>query len=241
MPSLKTKTRRKSVKKTTSKNSTTAPARGSQKLLFWPIVALTFLLWVAYRSLFDFPVWFDETLGKAIFFALPVWFYVTMTRSQQIVDAFSIAKIKTGLLQGIAYGGMFGFAASLIALFSRGGQVQSVLLFSSDTFWWEFFLALMTGFWETLFFFAFVMTIIQIIYKKWPLINQVLLTSLVFIVFHVPNLVQLFSGRFLLGYILLIWAFSVGQAFIYARRQNAYALVLSHAIWGMVLLIHVQN
>jgi hypothetical protein len=234
MPSLKTKQK-------TSNSRKIATARGSQKMLFWPVVALTFILWVAYRTLFDFPVWFDETLGKAIFFALPVWFFIMMTQNKEIVEAFSIAKIKQGLLQGIAFGGMFGFAASLVSLFSRGVQLQAAPLFMSDAFWWEFFLALMTGFWETLFFFAFVMTLIQMIYKKWPLLNQVLLTSCVFILFHIPNLVHLFSGRFLLGYIFLIWAFSIGQAFIYARRQNAYTLVISHAIWGMVLLVHVAN
>jgi hypothetical protein len=236
-----TSSRSKKSSRKTSKSRKQATVQASQKLLFWPIVALTFLLWVAYRSLFNLGVLFDETLGKAIFFGLPVWFFITMTRTQQIVDAFDVTKIKQGLLQGIAFGGIFGFVATLAKLYSSGASVEAAPLFASNTFWWEFFLALMTGFWETMFFFAFVMTMIQLLFKKWPLINQVLLTSLVFIIFHVPNLSILFSGGYFIGYLILIWAFSVGQAFLYARRQNAYTLVISHAIWGMVLLVHVAN
>lgn len=214
---------------------------GAAALLFWPVVGLTLLLWVVYRSLFQFPVWFDETLGKAIFFGLPVWFYVSMTRVTEIPDALAFNKLKPGLLQGIAFGGVFGFAVTLASLFRTGESVQAALLFSSNAFWWEFFLALMTGFWETLFFFAFVMTIIQLMYRKWSLLQQVLLTSVVFIVFHLPNLVLMFAGPYLVSYIVLIWAFSIGQAFIYSRNQNAYTLLISQAIWGMVLLVHVMN
>jgi hypothetical protein len=211
----------------------------SASLLFWPVVGLTLLLWVLYRTLYDFPVWFDETLGKAIFFGLPVWFFVTMTRSMDVVDAFSFSKMKNGLLQGIAFGGIYGFAATILSLARSGAEVQTALLFSSNAFWWEFFLALMTGFWETLFFFAFVMTLIQKFNYKWSLLNQVLATSLVFIIFHLPNIALLFAGQYVLGYIFLIWAFGLGQAFIYSRHQNAYTLVISHAIWGMVLLVHM--
>lgn len=233
MPSAKAKPRSKKKLPLVLKKSTGAT------LLFWPIVALTLILWVLYRTLYDFPVWFDETLGKAIFFGLPVWFFVTMTNATEVVEAFAVSKLKRGLLQGIAFGGLFGFVATIASLVRSGSDVQAVQLFNSNAFWWEFFLALMTGFWETLFFFAFVMTLIQQTKHKWSLINQVLLTSLVFIVFHIPNLLLLFTGTYAIGYIFLIWAFSVGQAFIYARHQNAYALVVGHAIWGMVLLVHV--
>lgn len=233
MPSNKPKTRAKKKLTVTLKKTTGAT------LLFWPIVALTLILWVLYRTLYDFPVWFDETLGKAIFFGLPVWFFVTMTKTNEVVDAFKESKLKQGLLQGVAFGGIFGFIATLASLARSGSDVQAALLFSSNVFWWEFFLALMTGFWETLFFFAFVMTLIQQTKQHWSLVNQVLLTSLVFIIFHIPNLLLLFSGPYAIGYILLVWAFSVGQAFIYARHQNAYTLIVSHAIWGMVLLVHV--
>lgn len=247
MPSKKANTRVR--KHATTRHSAAASSAqagnrrltGAAALLFWPVVGLTLLLWVVYRSLFQFPVWFDETLGKAIFFGLPVWFYVSMTRVMEIPDALAFYKLKPGLLQGIAFGGIFGFAMTLVNLFTSSEVVQAAPLFSSNAFWWEFFLALMTGFWETLFFFAFVMTIIQLMYRKWSLLQQVLLTSVVFIVFHLPNLVLLFAGPYLFSYIILIWVFSIGQAFIYARNQNAYTLMISQAIWGMVLLVHIMN
>jgi hypothetical protein len=203
------------------------------------MVILSLIMWVLYRRLFIFPVWFDETLGKAVFFGLPVMLYVGMTGEKAISDSFSFEKIKPGLLQGIAFGGLFGFAASIVQLVSSGDQVQASVLFAANSFWQDFLMALMTGFWETVFFFSFVMTVIQIVKKNWSLVQQVMLTSLVFMIFHLPNILLRFSGSYIIGYIILLSGFAVGQAFIYSRRQNGYTLVLSHAIWGMVLLEHV--
>lgn len=215
-----------------------AARRLQQHQAFFPLLILSLVLWVVYRSVFAFPIWFDETLGKAIFFGIPVWLYATVFDYQPILDSFAASKMKRGLLLGIAFGGLFGFAGSIFALSSQGSQVEAVMLFAFPQFWWEFFLSLMTAFWETLFFFSWVMTVIQDRYQRWPLLNQVLLTSAVFVVFHLPNTLLRFDASQVPGQLFLLFLFALGQALIYARRQNAYALVLSHAIWGMVLLIH---
>ena len=52
------------------KLKTKALLRKQKNEAFLPILLLTFLLWLFYRSIFHFPVWFDESLGKLIFFAL---------------------------------------------------------------------------------------------------------------------------------------------------------------------------
>ena len=121
-------------------------------IAFVPLLLLVFVMWVAYRVLFHFPVWFDETLGKAVFFGLPVWLYLVMSRSKSMAETMSPRALKPGLLLGLAFGGIFGFAGTLISLLKKGVIVQSAPLFTSDIFWWEFFFAMMTGFWESLFF-----------------------------------------------------------------------------------------
>lgn len=210
-------------------------------LFFTPVLFLSLVVWIVYRVVFQFPVWFDETIGKAIFFGLPVWLYVTVTRSASVPNTFSLGRLKKGLLLGVAVGGIFGFAGSLISAARPGVVVESALLFSSDAFWWEFFLALCTGFWETLFFFSFVMVVIQEKYKNWALIKQVLVVALIFLVFHVPNMVLRFpSVQAVLFQAFLMTFFAIGQALLFSREQNSYALTLSHAIWGMVLLVHLS-
>ncbi|MBP9820150.1 hypothetical protein KBC79_05450 [Candidatus Woesebacteria bacterium] len=215
------------------------PARFlSDHVAFFPVLFVVLVSWYAYRVLFSFPVWFDETVGKAVFFGFPVWLYVTTTASRAIPDTFAPAKLKPGLLLGIAVGGIFGFVMSLLSLAQRGGVVQAVWLFESPLFWREFLLALLTAFWETLLFFSFAMTVILEKFRSWSMVQQVLLTAVIFLIFHVPNTVLRFDAAGVGGQVFILFLFAVGQAFLFASRRNAYALVLSHAIWGMVLLVH---
>lgn len=207
-------------------------------ILFLPLLTLTLIMWVLYRSLFTFPVWFDETVGKAVFFGLPVWLFITATRTTSIMDSFAGYKMKYGLMLGIALGGIFGFVGSLLSLAQRGQVVEAVWLFNEMSFWREFFLALLTAFWETLLFFSFVMTMVQQKYRHWTDLQQILLVTLIFVLFHIPNALLRYSPEAVAGQVMLLGMFGLGQAYLFASSKNAYALVLSHAIWGMVLLIH---
>ncbi len=207
-------------------------------VIFFPLLTLTLIMWVLYRSLFTFPVWFDETVGKAVFFGLPVWLYITASRDKKIIDSFASYKMQHGLLLGLALGGVFGFVGSLLALAQKGGGVEAVWLFSSMVFWREFLLALLTAFWETLLFYSFVMTVIEHKFASWTMLQQVLITSLIFVLFHIPNTMLRFGPAAVLPQLTLLFLFAIGQAYLFTSSKNAYALVLSHAIWGMVLLIH---
>lgn len=206
--------------------------------LFIPIVGLVLFFWFSYRSLFSFPVWFDESIGKAIFFGLPVWLFVVMTGARQIVETLEWSRFKKGLWLGVAIGGVFGFAGAILAAWQKGGAIQPAQLFAADGFWFEFGLAVLTAFWETLFFFSFIQSIIQGRLKSWGWLNQAILTAVIFLVFHIPNAILRFNGVAIGQQLLLLFFFGLGQALLFTREKNAYALILSHAIWGMVLLVH---
>lgn len=205
---------------------------------FSPLIVLTLVLWFLYRSLFVFPVWFDESIGKAIFFGLPVWLYITVSGFRKIMDSFATAKLQPGIFQGLAIGGIFGFITLFVRLLQNGGTLVGVPVFLADRFVWEFILAILTGFWETLFFYSFVMTVTQDLFTKWSLTKQVMFVSTIFMLFHVPNIFLRFNPTMIVTLIALLWLFSIGQALLFARRQNGYTLVLTHAVWGMVLLIY---
>lgn len=236
MPSKKRATSR--VKKTAKKRTYKSSRKSVRHLAFFPIIFLVFLFWILYRNLFVFPVWFDETIGKAIFFALPVWAYVLITNARMIPESFAFSKMKRGLMLGIAVGGIFGFIASLLGIIQHGGRVQPALLFTTDVFWWEFFLAILTSFWETLFFYSFVMLVINQKFVHWSLLKRVLLTSFIFTIFHLSNTILRFDGAAILYQIFLLSLFSIGQALLFESENNAYSLVLSQTLWGMVLLVH---
>lgn len=199
---------------------------------------MVLVLWLLYRSLFDFPVWFDETVGKALFFGLPVWVYVTITGFDKISETFSSYKLKEGLMLGIAVGGIYGFVMSILSLMQTGAVVEAVMLFDTPAFWREFSLALLTSFWETLLFFSFVMVVVMEKFKSWSMLRTVLFTAVVFLIFHIPNTILRFEGVQILSQLFILALFAIGQALLFYDRKNAFALVLSQAIWGMVLLVH---
>lgn len=246
MPSPRTKKKTSAQVKSRSKmqgSSRVAPSanravKGSHAL-FIPFVILIFILWTVYRVFFDFPIWFDESIGKAVFFGFPVLLYITVTGFAGIAQAVSLNKFKQGVLQGLAFGGIFGFAAALASIASANKTVIPVPFFESGAFWFEFGLALLTGVWESIFFFGFIMTVIQYLWAHWSLGKQVLVVALIFAVFHVPAILVQYTGAgSLAGYIFLVTAFGIGQAFLYARNRNIYTLMVVHAIWGMTLLVH---
>ena len=207
-------------------------------LAFWPILVLCLMLWFLYRALFHFPVWFDETIGKALFFGLPVWLYVSITGYQAISDSINSFKFRPGLMTGLAFGGILGFAATLARYYQNNIPIQAAWVFASDAFWVEFGLALLTGFWETLFFFSFVQSVLQDKYRSWPWLKQLLLTALIFWIFHVPNSLLRFSGAGVWYQLFLMFFFALGQAFLFTYKRNAFTLIITQALWGMVLLIH---
>lgn len=209
-------------------------------VVFIPILILTFMLWMFYRAVFQFPVWFDETIGKALFFGLPVWMYITISQDRKILDSFSWQKFEPGILLGLAFGGLYGFATSIFYVWANGGGVQSVPLFVSPAFWNEFLLALSTGFWETLLFFSFVQTVILQRYHRWSLARQILLTVGIFLLFHLPNMFIRADAVAVGWQLILLSLFALGQALIFYQTKNSYILILSQAFWGLVLLTHAQ-
>ena len=101
-------------------------------LLFWPVLLVVFLIWVAYRYLTSFPVWFDETLGKAVFFGLPIWFYVISTGFRSVAKLFQPEKFWKGVFLGLALGGVFGFFVH------RSWEYYTQKLYAVKFFWHVF-------------------------------------------------------------------------------------------------------
>ncbi|MBP7768858.1 CPBP family intramembrane metalloprotease, partial [Candidatus Woesebacteria bacterium] len=142
-------------------------------------------------------------------------------------------------LLGLAVGGILGFATSIVSLISQDAPVHSVALFTSQQFWGEFLLALFTGFWETILFFSFSLTVLREKYPMWSESNQALLASAIFLVFHLPNILLRFNSvQAVIVQMVLLFLFALGQSFLFIGRRNTFALIISHAIWGMVLLVH---
>ena len=238
MPLKRKPTRARKKKTCRSQKSQATPAQIATHQLFFPMLIFTAIVWFLYRSLFNFPVWFDEIIGKAIFFGLPVWVYINVTGFRPIIDTFRLKKLQPGLMQGLLFGGIFGLVTMGVRFLQTGYHVRPLLLFLDNKFWWEMLLALFTAFWETIFFFSFVMTVVQDRFAHWSLLKQIVLTALVFLVFHIPNSFLRFDLGVITPLLSLLALFAIGQALLFSEKQNAYLLIMTHMIWGMVLLVY---
>lgn len=227
MPSVKNRSKTKQNITTTNK----------QQLLF-PLIALALILWVLYRLLFNFSTFFDETIGKAVFFALPVAFYVAIANDRKILTSFSQQKIKAGLLYGLAVGGLFGFVFAILAVLRQEASFDAEPVYLTSWFWRELALAVLTSFWETLFFFTFFQTVLMDNYKHWSLTKQAVITAFVFLFFHLANIFNNFTGQQIIFTASLLFSFALGQALFFSQLRNAYAAMVIQTIWGMVLLVY---
>jgi len=208
------------------------------RALFPALVSLTLFFWILYRYLFSFSVLFDETFGKAVFFGLPVMIFINSSRNKKIIKAFGRHQLFRGLLRGLAYGGIIGFVGLTFISIKNQSTLISAPVFLADNFWSELFLAILTAFWESIFFFGFIQSVLS---EFWLTKNRgkiIFFSSLIFLLFHLPNILLRFSGLDVSFMIFLLYLFGFGQAILFEREENIYPLIITHTVWGMILLIH---
>jgi len=209
-----------------------------QLYTFFFIMMSLFFVWLAYRSFFTFPVWFDEGVAKALIFGIPVVWFASQSRFISTELGINDNQLFPGLFLGIAIGGLYGFAGLLIQV-SAGQAVTPGALFASSGFWWIAFLAMLTAWWESLFFFGLPTQYIKSIA---PWFSETLIGAFVvffFLLFHAPlrGIITGWQPQFIIQMGLLT-LFAIGQFIFYLRTKNMYALVLSHLLWGLVIEIY---
>lgn len=190
-----------------------------------------------YRSLGLFPEWFDEIIAKGIVFGIPSILYArNAVRGAEKLGILS-SRFWPGLYMGLLVGGIYGFIGAGRSLFG-GTPVEPALLFSSGTFWFQFFLAMMTAWWESVFFFGFIMNALQDEYKFSEYVS-VIGAVLVFIIFHAPLRIMLTGlSPLTIAQLTLLAFFAAGQSILFLRTKSIYAVTISHALWGMVLMVY---
>ncbi len=196
------------------------------------------VLWVAYRAFTSFSVWFDEGVAKAILFGLPVFWFAARSKFVAREIGLDANKLIPGVYLGLAIGGLYGFAA-ILAQVLGGTEVVGAPFYLTNDFWWLAFLALLTAWWESLFFFGLPIQFIRSV-ASW-ISESVIVVFVVafFLLFHSPLRIILAgpSPQFLvqMGVLTL---FVIGQYMVYTRTKNMYAIVLSHLFWGLVIQVY---
>ncbi|HZZ98333.1 MAG TPA: CPBP family intramembrane glutamic endopeptidase [Candidatus Saccharimonadia bacterium] len=200
-------------------------------------LAVVFGIWVLYRLTANFPTWVDEIFVKGLVFGIPAWAYACTIKDGHNRLGLNDKLFWKGMFSGLMLGGVYEF----IGVFSymlRGTTFQHEYLFAEPLFLGAFFLALMTAWWESLFFFGYVLNRSLDMFHKQE-IPAIVMSAVVFVAFHAPLRLMIngITPQFWYGLVVL-FLFAVGQGILYLRTKSIFSIILSHALWGMVLLIY---
>ncbi|MCD8527317.1 hypothetical protein LRY65_03855 [Candidatus Woesebacteria bacterium] len=177
-------------------------------------------------------------MPKSIVFGLPVFWFAARSKFVAREIGLDLNRLVPGMYMGLAIGGLYGFAAILSEVLG-GTEVAGAAFYLTSDFWWLAFLALLTAWWESLFFFGLPIQFIRSV-ASW-VSESVIMTFVVvfFLLFHSPLriIVTGASPQFLvqMGVLTL---FVIGQYLVYTRTKNMYAIVLSHLFWGLVIQVY---
>jgi hypothetical protein len=226
--------------------SAAAAVLPSQKKQIWRHVwafffmeASLLLLWVAYRAVVHAPVWFDEGVAKAIVFGLPVAWLASRSRFIANEIGLDVNKVWPGLFLGLAIGGLYGFVGIFAQVVVGGRSVVAAPFYATGQFWEMGALALLTAWWESLFFIGLP---VQYLRSQVPWLSESIMAAaiaVIFLLFHAPlRLLVAGVGWPFVVQMGVLTLFVLGQFIIYIRTKNMYAIVLSHAIWGLVIELY---
>ena len=211
-------------------------ARSSANTFLLTVGAI-FLFWLGYRLFSRFPEWVDEVLVKAVVFGLPAWLYAHTHKDGIHMLGLDPKKFWKGMFTGLLIGGLYEFIAVFSTLV-RGAPMANVMLFKSPEFWGVFMLAIFTAWWESMFFFGYVFQKSMELFKKSEWV-AVLYTTFVFLMFHAPlRVINYGFSSAMIAQMFLLALFAIGQAILFVRTKSLYAVAVSHALWGLVLLIY---
>ena len=197
----------------------------------------SFALLTAYRFLFTLPVWFDEFVVKAVMFGLPALILAPKLGVKDLGIALG-SKFWQGLYWGLFLGGFYVF---VLTLSSWGQDVQPHLVSSPSELFSLVSTALVTGWWESLFFFTFVLQVLMCVWKKKES-SALGIAVLIFLVFHLPaRIVAGGTNMMLLAELFTLAVFALGQGILFLRTKSVYAVTISHALWGLALMAYTAS
>lgn len=195
------------------------------------------VVWGFWRLLFQAPDPWEELLVKPLVWLLPL--------------AYVLKREKQGLASiGVTTKGLFPtlyFTLMLGAVFLMIGFLTNYLKYSSFSFnamiaSTDFTTALILSFFTAVteelvfrgYFFTRLETLVQ---SEW---TANLLVSVGWVLIHMP--IAIFDWKLmpmaLLSYIAVIFVFSIGATFVFARTRNVFAASLLHVLWQWPVILY---
>ena len=200
------------------------------------IYSFVFLVWGFFRLLSPLPVWIEEVFIKALVFGLPVFIVVFKIEKKNLESlGIGMKNFFESVYLGLSLGTFFWFFGQL-SNFIRHRGVLSIkeIQPTSAEFGGFLLLALITAWWEELFFMGFVLRrLAGLVKEEWKV---ALTTSVMFCLIYIPGIVVkgVVWWQMLLQ-VLLLFSLGLGNSILMLRTKNLIAPILSHALWGAMI------
>lgn len=196
------------------------------------------LFWGLYRLLFRLPESLEELVLKP-FFWLGSLFYLVRKIEKKPLSSLGISSenLFRNLYWGIGLGFLFAIEGFLTNFLKYGQSNLIQLPYNLGQFLFALFLSAITAICEELVFRGFFFNRLWRIWKREWLANFV--TSIFFIFVHLPIVIfGLHYGFYdVLIYAFLLFLYSLGAGFVFARTENVLSPILLHIFWGWPLVL----
>lgn len=195
------------------------------------------LVWGLYRYLVKLPENVEELILKpVIWLGSLVWMVKRVEKKPFSSLGLTFKNWSKGLIWGMGLGLLFSLEGFLLVFLKNNLISLSSSCFFCSQFHQILLAALITGFTEELVFRGFFFDRLQNIYKKEWQAN--LTASILFALIHLPITIFVLKYNFpqLLAYGFIVFTYSLGAGFAFARSKTILAPVILHFLWRWPVL-----
>lgn len=199
------------------------------------------LVWSLYRYFFRFPEWTDELVLKPLIFVGPVLWYLYKKEKRKI-DSIGITKRNffKAFYIGIAFGIVFALEGIFANIFKNGKfTVMPIQALKDYGLFTLFILSFATSITEEILNRGFLFGRIWEFKKN--LAYAVLISTLLFVLLHVPALVTTlkFTGIDLVIFFFTNFILSMTNCYLYYATDSLVAPILVHLFWNMTVALYL--
>ncbi len=203
------------------------------------LFSFIFVVWSFYRYLPEIlPLWVEELILKPLVWLWPTFWLVKRIENQPLSSLGLTKKnLFPSLYWGIGLGLVFALEGLLTNIIKYKGLNLVSLVYSPLVFLGLFLLSLVTAFSEETVFRGYIFNRLwQIWHQEW-LAN--LVSSFLFVVIHLPIGVFVlgYTPLIMLAYLLFVFIFAFGSAFVFGRTKNLFSSILLHIFWSWPIVL----
>ncbi|MBM3209249.1 CPBP family intramembrane metalloprotease [Candidatus Shapirobacteria bacterium] len=206
------------------------------KRAFW-LYGILLVFWGFYRFLLRLPEPIEELVLKPIIWLGPTFGLVALAEKRPLLSSLGFGK--RDLAKNIYWGAALGMFFSLFALtinFFKYGTFDFIKI-TPAVFWLGLAISLFTAISEEVVFRGYLLhRLFEALRNEWQV---VLLSSLGFVVMHLPMVVFGFHYGFaqIYTYSVLVFFYSLGAGILFLRTGNIIAPILMHLFWSWPIIL----